>query len=241
MKRNLRESNFLTLVEQHLPESLKAIKTPFRRKNTVTTKPTKTAVDLVSQSTSPLSRKCFTKLVCYLSLISFSTVAPAGSFQDDLDDALETANAGTPEAPTAYGFAISAGLLQGLGSGAGIQAKAASKSISAQYPSTIYHGAYLNDTTYGYTTEVGEPLLTGMTHTLWRYYVPSRNERVVFNTYGSTTFISPYGELDTQLAVYRIDNSDGASGFKSYKRVAANDNKKITGGFSLGSLVTVQK
>lgn len=105
--------------------------------------------------------------------------------------------------------------------------------LPTQTPNNTYHGAYQTDTS-AYTTEPGEPLPNGMAYTSWRLYQPTRNERAVFNTYGST----PFGaELDTVLAVYRLDFSNGATGFKALKRVAVNDNKNIPGHFSGASLV----
>lgn len=103
----------------------------------------------------------------------------------------------------------------------------------AQNSSNTYHGAYQTWTDQ-HTTELGEPLFNGMTRTSWRLYEPTRNERVVFNTYGSNR----YGvELDTVLAAYRIDTTTGATGFGLLKRVAASDNKKIPGHFSGASLL----
>lgn len=107
------------------------------------------------------------------------------------------------------------------------------QAIAKQPPNNTYHGAYQTDNSH-YTTEPGEPLPNGMAYTSWRLYTPTRNERAVFNTYGST----PFGaELDTVLAVYRLDFSNGATGFKALKRVLVNDDKNIPGHFSGTSLV----
>lgn len=105
----------------------------------------------------------------------------------------------------------------------------------AQVPNSIYHNAYQTDTS-SFTKDTGEPLINGMTHTFGRFYKASRNERVVLNTYGSSSFSDVSG-LDTVLVVYRIDFSNGATGVKALKRVAVNDNKNIPGHFSGASLV----
>ncbi|KJV05868.1 hypothetical protein [Methylocucumis oryzae] len=82
-----------------------------------------------------------------------------------------------------------------------------------QIPNSVYHNAYQIDTE-SFTTDVGEPLVTGMTRTFGRFYKATRNERVVLNTYGSTRFGS---DLDTIIAVYRIDFSGGATGADALK------------------------
>ena len=107
------------------------------------------------------------------------------------------------------------------------------QSFSAQNASTTYHGAYQNDNST-YTTEPGEPLPAGMNKTAWRLYKPTRDEHIVFNTFGSNRFGS---ELDTVLAVYSIEKSKRAKGFQLLKAVADNDNLDVPGQYSSNSLV----
>jgi hypothetical protein len=207
---------YCSIIRQNLANSLKFSATGLWRKKTALAKPSKTS----------LFQNRFSILVCWLSLTIFSPVVPANIF-DDLEDSPFSEE-------MKYGFA----LWYTFTDFSRLKTKAAAKSLSAQIPSAIYHGAYIKDTdNSAYATDLGESLFVGMTHTMWRNYVPTRNERVVLNTYGSTTYVSPFGELDTQLVVYRVDTSGGASGYKSLQAVAASDNKRVIGGFGLGSLV----
>jgi hypothetical protein len=210
-----------SIIGQNLLNGLKFSPTRLRRQNIGIAKSTRAYLDSGKQAKTSTPRKRFSMLVCWLCLMSSSPLVFAALFQAVVDIYSE-------DDPT-FGFILALPFKE-------ITKNAPNKTLRfTQNPSTIFHGAYISDTDR-YTTDLDEPLIEGMTHTMWRNYEPTRNERVILNTYGSNSFTSP-GELDTQLAVYRIDKSNGASGYKSLQRVAANDNKRVIGGFGLGSLV----
>ncbi len=172
---------------------------------------------------APVRFKKLVPVVCGMLLISFCGSVSAGGDADSSDAEEED----TEDFPLE-----STGLMLPRPVNP-LRSPAVTQALPPQNPNNTYHGAYQTDTS-DYTTEPGEPLPTGMAYTSWRLYTPTRNERAVFNTYGST----PFGaELDTVLAVYRLDFSNGATGFKALKRVAVNDNKNIPGHFSGASLV----
>ncbi|WP_087144237.1 hypothetical protein [Crenothrix polyspora] len=156
-----------------------------------------------------------------------STLASGTVLEDKIPLDLSSQNA-------VHSWRGACGFLDELVSGAGIIKTATPKTLSTPIPKNVCHDTYNHDGASSFTTDVGEPLPKGMAHTLWRLYVPTRNERVVLNTYNFEGFGS---ELDTVLAVYRFDKSAGVTGFKRLKLIASNDDKKIPGNFNVASQV----
>ncbi|SJM90743.1 hypothetical protein CRENPOLYSF2_1810003 [Crenothrix polyspora] len=171
-------------------------------------------------------RKNFPMVVCWLTLMGISTLASGTVLEDKIPLDLSSQNA-------VHSWRGACGFLDELVSGAGIIKTATPKTFSTPIPKNICHDVYSQDTN-SFRTDVGEPLPKGMAHTLWRLYVPTRNERVVLNTYNFAGFGS---ELDTVLVVYRFDKSAGVTGFKRLKLIVSNDDKKIPGNSNVASQV----
>jgi hypothetical protein len=154
--------------------------------------------------------------------VGFSTLASATVFEDKIPLDLSSQNA-------VHSWRGACSFLDELVSGTGIIKTTTPKTLSTPIPKNVCHDAYAG---YIDSTDAGEPLLKGMAHTMWRLYVPTRNERVVLNTYNGDLNLNVNAQFDTLLAVYRFNKSAGVTGFKQLKLIVSNDDKKIPGNFT---------